>query len=87
MLRASTFAVLSSGRKGFSTAALVPLACGLPVFASRPRTSDVFGVSNLILKGAVGGFYPVGDVRALALKMNDQLYKDRGLDRMSGRTL
>lgn len=65
-LRDTKVFVLTSEREGFSIASLEAMGQGVPVIASRPPTSDVFGVSEIVRPGETGVYYPTGDFNELA---------------------
>ncbi len=69
LARSRVFA-LSSSREGLSLATIEAQACGLPAVVAVPSAPEVFGVSTVIQDGRNGLYYPVGDYRALAMKLH-----------------
>jgi glycosyltransferase involved in cell wall biosynthesis len=56
--------ILASHREGFATVVAKAMACGTPVLSS-----DVGGVSELVVEGKTGWLFRVGDDEALKVGM------------------
>ncbi len=83
----SRISVLCSEREGFSASTLEALACGLPAIVSRPRSDDVFGVSDIVISGHNGLYYPVADVEELAEQMYELLQDTSEIGRMGNNAI
>jgi|GEM_PF-327467 len=71
LLHEAAVGVLCSETEGLSNAVLEYMACGLPVVAT-----DVGGTPDLVVPGATGALYPVGDVAALTTHLDALLSDD-----------
>ncbi len=83
VLSSSRVFVLTSEREGFSIATLEAMGLGLPVIVSRPKESEVSGVSDFVTQGKNGLFFPVGDVQRLAEAM-ESLFMSDDMQRVYG---
>lgn len=68
--------VLPSEREGFSMSTLEALSCGAVPVVAEPKYKEVFGVSDFVIDGETGLYYPFGSIEKLVenikLLMNDE---------------
>ena len=73
ILKAGRIFVLPSEREGFSIATLEAMACGRTPIVACPGNPELFGVADLLAEGVNGASYPVGDIDALADRLEECL--------------
>ena len=57
--------VLPSEREGFSMSTLEAMSCGAVPVVAEPEYSEVFGVSDFVIDGETGLYYPFGSITNL----------------------
>lgn len=73
LLRQSRVYVLASEREGFSLATLEAMGQAVPPIVARPLQAEVFGAADFVEDQRNGLYYPVGDFKALADRLETVL--------------
>lgn len=64
-LRSIKIFIMPSEREGFSMSTLEAMSCGAVPVVAEPKYSEVFGVSDFVINGVTGLYYPFGLINKL----------------------
>lgn len=64
-LRSVKIFIMPSEREGFSMSTLEAMSCGAVPVVAQPKCNEVFGVSDFVINGVTGLYYPFGVIEKL----------------------
>ena len=83
LLKGSKTFVMPSEREGFSISTLEAMACGCVPIVAEPKEHEAFGVSDFVIDGLNGIWYPCGRIDILASEIRKLLEDEPLRKRMS----